>query len=84
MGQHQHIIHELAHMERIFLELAEESKVPGEAEALREMAVNYGRKAAKRAVVRTVVCGRRKAKRPALSTRLTGHPFRPTACPSKP
>jgi hypothetical protein len=36
MGRHQHDIDELARMERICLELAEESRVSGEAGALRE------------------------------------------------
>lgn len=45
MGQHQHDMDELARMERICLDLAEESRVPGEAGALREMAENYGREA---------------------------------------
>ena len=36
-GRHQHGIDELARMERICLELSEESKVPGEAGALLEI-----------------------------------------------
>jgi hypothetical protein len=42
---------------------------------MREMAENYGREAAKMTVVRTVDCERRKAKRRAISRRLTGHPW---------
>jgi hypothetical protein len=37
MGRHQHDIDELARMERICMELAGESRVPGESAALREM-----------------------------------------------
>jgi hypothetical protein len=84
MGRHQHGIDELARMERICLDLAEESRVPGEAGALLEMAENYGREIDKRTVVRTVDCARRRRKTRANTTRLTGHPFRPTACPRKP
>jgi hypothetical protein len=84
MGRHQHDIDELARMERICLELAEESRVPGEAGALLEMAENYGRDIAKRTVVKTVDCSRRRQKTRANTTRLTGHPFRLTACPRKP
>ncbi|WP_283808713.1 hypothetical protein [Bradyrhizobium centrolobii] len=40
MGRDQHIIDELGRMERICLDLAKESRVPGEGEALRELASN--------------------------------------------
>jgi hypothetical protein len=79
MGRHQHDIDELARMERICLDLAEESRVPGEAGALREMAANYGREAAKLTVVRTVDCAWRARKRRAITARLTGHPLRQNA-----
>lgn len=42
MGQHQRIIVELSSFERLCMELAEQSRVPGEAGALLEMAENYG------------------------------------------
>lgn len=64
MGQHQHDIDELAAMERLCRDLAEESRVPGEAGALLET------------VDRTVDCSRRWRKRRASSVSLTGHPFR--------
>ena len=76
MGRHQHDINDLARMERICLDLAEESRVPREAGALREMAENYGREAAKLTVARTVDCPRRERKKRAISARLTRHPFR--------
>lgn len=76
MGQHQHDIDELARMERPCRDWAEESRVPGEAGALLEMAENYGREAAKRTVVGTVDRVRLRRKTPAASRRLTGHPFR--------
>ena len=76
MGQHQHDIDELARMERLCRDLAEESRVPGEAGALLKLAENYGREATKRTVVGTVDCSRRTRKRLAISVRLTGHPFR--------
>jgi hypothetical protein len=38
MGRHQHDIDELARMERICLDVAEESRVSGEAGALRRAA----------------------------------------------
>lgn len=75
MGQHQHDIDELARMERPCRDWAEESRVPGEAGALLEMAENYGREAAKRTVVGTVDRVRLRRKTPAASRRLTGHPF---------
>ena len=52
-GHHQHDVEELARMQRICLDLAEESRVPGEAGALRELAENYGLEATRRTVVRT-------------------------------
>jgi hypothetical protein len=64
MGQHQHDIDELAAMERLCRDLAEESRVPGEAGALLET------------VDRTVDSSRRWRKRRASSVSLTGHPFR--------
>lgn len=63
-------------MGRICRDLAEESRVPGEAGALLEMAENYGREAARITVVRTADCSRRRRKMRAISARLTGHPFR--------
>ncbi len=48
MGRHWHDIGGLARMERICLDLAEESRVFGEAASLREIAANYGREAAKK------------------------------------
>lgn len=62
MGQHQHDFDELARMERLCRELAKESRVPGEAGALLEMAENYGREAAKFALDRTVDRSRRARK----------------------
>ena len=76
MGQHQHDIDELARMERLCRDLAEESRVPGEAGALLKLAENYGREATKRTVVWTVDCSQRKRKRLAISVRLTRHFFR--------
>lgn len=76
MGQHQHDIEELAAMERLCRDLAEESRVPGEAGAQLEMAENYGREAAKFTGDRTVDSSRRWRKRRASSVSLTGHPFR--------
>ncbi|OKO75942.1 hypothetical protein AC629_33410 [Bradyrhizobium sp. NAS80.1] len=46
MGQDQRILDELRMFERLCLELAEQSRVPGEADARRQMAENYGREAA--------------------------------------
>lgn len=76
MGQEQRHIDELARLEQLCRDLAAESKVLGEAEALREMAGNYGREAAVLAVARTVDCSRRKRKLRPTSIRVTGHPFR--------
>lgn len=76
MGQHQHDIDELARMERTCMDLADKATVPGEAGALREMAENYGREAAKRTVARTVDRSRRKRKTRATSARFDRHPFR--------
>src|SRR4051794_6726543 len=74
MGQHQHDIDELAAMERLCRDLAEESRVPGEAGALLEMAENYGREAAKFTGDRTVDSSRRWRKRRASSVSLTPLP----------
>jgi len=79
MGRHQHDVDELSHLERSCLDLAEESRVPGEAGALRELAGNYRREAARTTVVRTVDRARRVRKTRAISARLTGHPFRQIA-----
>jgi hypothetical protein len=73
MGRHQHDIDELARIERICRD--QESRVPGEAGALCEMAENYGRETAKKTVARVVDCARRRRKTRAISARLTGHPF---------
>ena len=54
MGRDQHIVDDVRGMERICKDLAEESRVPGEAAALRELAGNYGREAAKRTVASVV------------------------------
>lgn len=48
MGPDQHDVDELARIERICRDLAEESRVPGEAEALLEMTQNYGREASEK------------------------------------
>ncbi|EIG56097.1 hypothetical protein Bra1253DRAFT_00705 [Bradyrhizobium sp. WSM1253] len=76
MGQHQHDIDDLARMERICLDLAEESRVPGEAGALLEMAENHGREATNLTVAKTVDSSRLRRKTRVISARLTGHPFR--------
>jgi hypothetical protein len=81
MGRHQQDIDELARMERICLDLAEESRVPGEAGALREMAENYGREAAKLTVARTVDRSRRMRKSRVTSVRFDRHPFRQSIRP---
>ncbi|MCG2632445.1 hypothetical protein L6654_38175 [Bradyrhizobium sp. WYCCWR 13023] len=41
MGQHQHDFDELARMERICRDLAEESALPLERDALLDLAANY-------------------------------------------
>lgn len=66
MGQHQHDMDELACMERICLALAEQTRVPARAGALRELAENHGLKVAKRTVIRIVDCFRRRRKRRAI------------------
>lgn len=72
---HQHDIDDLKRLERICRDLAEESRVPGEVGALRKLAGNYGRKAAKLTVARTVGYARRVRKKRSISARLTGHPW---------
>lgn len=76
MGQDQHDIDELARMEQLCRDLAEQSRVPGDSDALREIAENYGRQVAKMTVGKTVDCSRRRRKMRAISAALTGHPFR--------
>ena len=63
MGRDQRIIDELRAFERLCVELAEESRVPEEAGALRELAGNYGREAARLTVIKTVDCSRAHAKK---------------------
>src|SRR5438309_11555412 len=79
MGRHQHDINDLARMERICLDLAEESRVPREAGALREMAENYGREAAKLIVARTVDCPRRERKKTSDFSKVDKTPLVPNA-----
>lgn len=74
MGQDQRIIDELRSFERLCLNLAEESMVPGEAGALLEMAENYGREAARLTVVKTVDRELSRRKRLEISARLIGRP----------
>ena len=49
---------------------------PSSAASYGELAENYGREAAKLAVVRTVDCSRRRQKMQVIAVGLTGHPFR--------
>lgn len=82
-------IDELARIDRICGNWQRRAGRPARRSALRELAENYGRAAAKMTVVRIVDCSRRRLKSRAILARLTGHPFRQLLihqclCPSIP